>query len=187
VRVVAGSAGGLPLHAPPGGLRPSMDKVRAAIFSSLAELVPDARVLDLFAGSGALGIEALSRGAASAVFVDSDPRAITTIGDNLARTRLEGGRAIRSDTFRFLQSATGPFDLIFADPPYGTGPATGHLALRLAADPRLPALLSPEGLWILEAGSGSIPEHLPAWRVVRRKRYSAAEVLFAVPDTTPPA
>ena len=72
MRIIAGSAGGRPLKAPSEGLRPTMDRVRAAIFSSLGDLVPNASILDLFAGSGAMGIEALSRGAAKAVFVDSN-------------------------------------------------------------------------------------------------------------------
>src|SRR5205823_6810018 len=88
MRVIAGSAGGIPLHTPRTDLRPTMDRVKAAIFSSLGEKIIGARVLDLFAGSGALGIEALSRGAASATFVESDLRATETIRRNLEKTRL---------------------------------------------------------------------------------------------------
>ena len=79
MRVIAGEARGLPLHSPAPGVRPTMDRVREAIFSSLGEEVPEARVLDLFAGSGAMGIEALSRGAALAIFVDSDPRCVECV------------------------------------------------------------------------------------------------------------
>jgi len=88
MRVVAGTAGGIPLFVPKGPeMRPTMDRVRAAIFSSLAEAVPGARVLDLFAGTGALGIEALSRGAAEATLVEKEPRAIRAVQRNLVATR----------------------------------------------------------------------------------------------------
>jgi len=84
MRVIAGSAGGIQLDVPKSGVRPTMDRVKAAIFSSLGELVPGARVLDLFAGTGALGLEALSRGAASALFVEENAAAISAIERNLA-------------------------------------------------------------------------------------------------------
>src|ERR687887_365934 len=90
MRVIAGSAGGIRLIVPKKGVRPTMDRVKAAIFSSLGEAVIGANVLDLFAGSGALGIEALSRGASSAVFVEEDRQSIAAIEKNLARTNLKG-------------------------------------------------------------------------------------------------
>src|SRR5436189_62791 len=86
MRVIAGSAGGIGLEVPKRGVRPTMDRVKAAIFSSLGDAVIGARVLDLFAGSGALGIEALSRGAAAVVFVESDRQTAEIIERNLART-----------------------------------------------------------------------------------------------------
>ena len=90
MRVIAGTAGGLRLVVPKTGLRPTMDRVKAAIFSSLGERVVGARVLDLFAGTGALGIEALSRGAASVMLVESDRAAVAAIEQNLAQTGLTG-------------------------------------------------------------------------------------------------
>src|SRR5215831_18458706 len=101
MRIISGFAGGIPLRTPSHDVRPTMDMVREAIFSSLGDRVVGARVLDLFAGSGAFGIEALSRGAAEAVFVDNHPKAITTIQNNLRKTKLEG-QVIRADAFRFL-------------------------------------------------------------------------------------
>src|SRR6201993_1046499 len=101
MRVIAGSAGGVRLAVPKHGVRPTMDRVKAAIFSSLGEAIIGARVLDLFAGSGALGIEALSRGAASATFVENDRRCAEAIETNLAKTNLEG-RVRRQDVFDFL-------------------------------------------------------------------------------------
>src|SRR5436305_14829230 len=85
MRVIAGRAGGMRLVSPKSGVRPTMDRVKAAIFSSLGEIVIGSRVLDLFAGTGALGIEALSRGAESALFVEQDRQSIVAIGKNLAK------------------------------------------------------------------------------------------------------
>lgn len=121
MRVIAGSAKGHRLSAPSGtDIRPTSDRVREALFSILASEVSEARVCDLFAGSGALGIEALSRGAASASFVERAPRAVAAIEDNLARTRLAGRAEVhRVDVTGFCHAPSGgPFDLVFVDPPY---------------------------------------------------------------------
>jgi len=119
--VVAGEAGGLRLGAPAGtATRPTSDRVREAVFNALDSLgvVEEAIVLDLFAGSGALGIEALSRGAAQATFVDADRAAVASIGENLAHTGMaERARVVRGDALDFLAGA-GPVDLILIDPPY---------------------------------------------------------------------
>ena len=119
MRVIAGTVGGIQLDVPKSGVRPTMDRVKAAIFSSLGEQIIGAHVLDLFAGTGALGIEALSRGAASALFVEENSAAASVIERNLVRTKLEG-RVRKQDAFAFLRSAQVPqrFRVIFADPPY---------------------------------------------------------------------
>ena len=132
MRIVAGSAGGLEIATPKTDLRPTMDRVRGAIFSSLGEFIVGARVLDLFAGSGGLGIEALSRGAAAAVFVDNERRATTTIEKNLAHTRLTG--TIHTlDIFSYLDrlARDATFDAIFADPPYAKKPGERDFAPEL--------------------------------------------------------
>src|SRR5438093_10312907 len=105
MRVIAGSAGGIRLAVPNRGVRPTMDRVKAAIFSSLGDAVISARVLDLFAGSGALGIEALSRGASSVVFVEEDRQSAEIIEANLAKTQLRG-RIRHQDVFDFLRHAS---------------------------------------------------------------------------------
>ena len=105
MRVIAGIAGGVGLAVPKRGVRPTMDRVKAAIFSSLGEAVIGARVLDLFAGTGALGIEALSRGAASAVFVEHDRQSLNLIEKNLAKTNLKG-RVRNQDVFDFLRQTS---------------------------------------------------------------------------------
>jgi 16S rRNA (guanine966-N2)-methyltransferase len=121
-RVIAGSARGLRLRAPGEGTRPIGDRVKETLFAILEPDLPGARVLDLFAGSGACGIEALSRRAAAAVFVERDARAATVIGENLRRARLAGsGSVVRTDVARYLRdraAADGPFDVVIVDPPY---------------------------------------------------------------------
>src|ERR1041384_2664740 len=101
MRVVVGGAGGVRPAGPERGVRPTMDRVKAAIFSSLGEAIIGAHVLDLFAGSGALGIEALSRGAESVIFVEDDRQSAEAIETNLAKTNLKG-RVQNQDVFNFL-------------------------------------------------------------------------------------
>lgn len=121
MRVIAGSARGRRLDAPPGrAVRPTADRVREALFSSLAAAVPDARVLDLFTGSGALGIEALSRGAACASLVERDRRTAAVAERNLVGTGLtDRGVVVRADAADFVKDPLGgPFDIVLLDPPY---------------------------------------------------------------------
>ena len=132
-RVIAGTARGLRLEAPGPGTRPIGDRVKQTLFAILDLDLPGARVLDLFAGSGAAGIEALSRGAASATFVERDAKACSVIVANLVRTRLAGSAAIvvKADALGWLSgpgAAAHPFDLVIADPPYDE-PATMLRAL----------------------------------------------------------
>jgi 16S rRNA (guanine966-N2)-methyltransferase len=133
VRIVAGRYKGRRLRMPRGAqTRPTADRVREALFSMLGD-VSGARVLDLYAGSGALGLEALSRGADSAVLVDRDPRAAAAIRANIDAV---GANALlrRQDALGFLSGREGTFDLVFCDPPYDSGPRiAGPLAERLPA------------------------------------------------------
>lgn len=139
MRVIAGEHKGRRLQAPPGA-RPTGDRVKEALFSILGARLDGARVLDLFAGSGALGLEALSRGAAKATFVDSAPAAIRAIGANLAALAADG-QVRRQDARIFLRNARGSgaaYDLVLLDPPY-------RLAGRLAPElsPLLTCVLAP--------------------------------------------
>ena len=146
MRVVAGRYKGRRLHAPPGrATRPTADRVREALFQLLGPL-DGLRVLDLFAGSGALAIEALSRGAAHAVLVDSDPRAIAAARRNLEAIQAPAD-VHRRDALAFLRDYTGAaFDLVLLDPPYSSG---GRLAGGLAD--RLPAVLSDDARIVTES------------------------------------
>jgi 16S rRNA (guanine966-N2)-methyltransferase len=156
-----------------------MDRVKAAIFSSLGEMILGARVLDLFAGSGALGIEALSRGADSAVFVDEDRQALAAIENNLTRTKLHG-RVRQRDVFDFLRRSAGKetFEIIFADPPYEQAKSGDYFTEKLLGNESLPRLLEPGGIFVLEKRPGENLPVMKPWRVIRRKTYGATEVLF---------
>lgn len=140
MRVVAGAFRGRRLQAPGRGTRPTADRVREALFSVLGD-VTGARVLDLFAGSGALGIEALSRGADEATFVESDARAAATIRRNVEALGARG-TVQRSDALAFLRSAGRTYDLVLIDPPYDSasrlaGPLAELLPPRLSDDARI--------------------------------------------------
>ena len=120
MRVITGKARGITLKTPEGmQTRPTTDRVKEAMFSIIQFEVPGARVLDLFGGSGQLGIEALSRGAKSAVFVDATENACKLIRENLKRTKLEQeGRVVRSDYLDYLKRCRETYDIILLDPPY---------------------------------------------------------------------
>jgi 16S rRNA (guanine966-N2)-methyltransferase len=146
MRVVAGQYRGRRLSAPRGtSVRPTSDRVREALFSILGDL-DGLRVLDLFAGSGALGIEALSRGAASATLVENDRAALDALRANLAPLGAADAEVVRADALRWLAGRRGPYDLVFLDPPYSEA--------RKLAEPlsqKLPAALSPEALIVSES------------------------------------
>jgi len=123
-RIIAGAAGGRRLAVPPLGTRPTSDRVREALFSSLVSERPlaGARVLDLYAGSGALGLEALSRGAAAVTLVDHDANVVRTLQKNVAAVRLPGAEVVRSTVDAFLRRRPIAADLVFIDPPYDLHP-----------------------------------------------------------------
>ena len=146
MRVIAGTYRGRTLKAPKGdSTRPTSDRVREALFSILGDRVQDARVLDLFAGSGALGLEALSRGAQSVTFVDDDRAAIAAVKGNLAALGADA-EVRQTDALRFLSTAPLQYDLVFLDPPY-------RLAERLAPplSEALPAVLAPGAVAVAES------------------------------------
>jgi 16S rRNA (guanine966-N2)-methyltransferase len=172
VRVVAGAFKGRQLRAPRGTrTRPTADRVREALFSMLGDL-HGARVLDLFAGSGALGIEALSRGAARALFVDRDPQAVATIRRNLETVGVEA-EVRRQDALRFVATGKGPFDLVLIDPPYDSA---SRLAEPLAE--QLPRVLAEHAVVVTESNKRN-PLELPL--PLRRER-EYGDVRIAIHD-----
>lgn len=176
MRIITGSARGTRLKSPVGeGTRPTADRTREALFSMLGVRVHEARVLDLFAGTGALALEALSRGAAHAVLVDRTTYAILT--ENAQRTKLAARAEIRrGDVYgqvAALAREGRTFDLVFADPPYARGDNARVLS---AVDE---GLLAADGLLVLEQGAAEpLIEHSGSFLLMRERRYGAARVCF---------
>lgn len=182
MRIIAGAAKGLPIRVPLGEVRPTQDRVREALFNILGSLIEGARVLDLFCGSGSVGIEALSRGAASARMVDLARNSVTTARQNLERSRLRGGTVVMSDCLQFVQHDMGQYDLIFADPPYCKAIGDRDMIAELMND-RLHELLAPDGYFIAEAQLGygvgdSRCRDFPGWQLVDTRSYGGNTILF---------
>ncbi|MFM2196727.1 MAG: rRNA ((966)-N(2))-methyltransferase RsmD [Verrucomicrobiota bacterium] len=183
MRIISGKAGRIAIKVPAAVARPTTDFVRQAVFSILGETIFDARVLDLFCGSGALGLEALSRGAASCVFVDEHRQAVSVTDENLKKARLEGGRAVKSEVFAFLKHDLASYDLILADPPYWKGYGDTDLVAKLLALPGLPARLAEGGHLVAEISSAQPTPASPNFRLLDRREYgSSAILIFAHPD-----
>lgn len=181
MRIIAGSAGSIPLRVPKSLTRPTTDRVREAMFSALGDLVSGADVLDLFAGSGSLGIEALSRGAGSAVFIESSDAACKAITGNLEKAHLKGGRVLRQDVPSFLSRAVpGTVDLIFADPPYARDDDTRQVLHSLLENTNLQNALRPEGIFVLESLASDPLPGMPLWNTVSEKNYGTTRVSYLV-------
>jgi 16S rRNA (guanine966-N2)-methyltransferase len=182
MRITGGILKGRMLKVPPGPLRPTQDKVRAALFSMLGEAVVGARVLELFAGSGALGLEAWSRGAASVCWVESDPRVLNVLRANVTDLCGPGGGATecrRDDALRFLHKtgAGGPFDVVLADPPYDREGTRRWLEKTLLALQTSP-ILAPEGLLAFEQAARQVVPEKPGWNLLRDRTYGETRLLL---------
>lgn len=166
MRVITGSCRSRKLQEPAGmAIRPTTDQVKEALFNIIQFDIEGRRVLDLFAGTGQLGIEALSRGAASCVFTDSSRDAVQLVQENLRRCGLQG-RVLLCDSLEFLRSC-GKFDLIFLDPPYGTGLDARAVEAIKAFD-----ILSNGGIMVCESRPDVLLPEIPAaWGGVRTYRY----------------
>jgi RNA methyltransferase, rsmD family len=174
MRVITGSARGRRLNELKGyDTRPTTDKVKEGIFSAIQFEVEGARVLDLFAGTGQLGIEALSRGAQRAVFVDRRTDAVKLIRENLALTRLEeGAQVVCGDSMAYLNALREKFDLIFLDPPYAD-----DLLERAVAHIARFDILAPDGIMIAESpAEKELPKLSAPYRVAREYRYGRIKV-----------
>lgn len=180
LRIVAGSLKGRRIAAPDGGVvRPTSEKVREALFDILADRVQGARVLDAFAGSGAVGCEAISRGASEVVFVELDPGVALVLRANLAALHaLDRGRVIVGDAVDACRHFRGaPFDIAFADPPY-RGDEAGRFLLAMGGS----ALLDRAGLVILERSARAAPlDAPPTLRRIREARYGDSRLDFYSP------
>jgi 16S rRNA (guanine966-N2)-methyltransferase len=189
LRVVAGEAGGLRLVVPPDA-RPTTDRVREALFASLGDRVDGTSVLDLYAGSGALGIEALSRGAVGAVLVDRDRAAAQACARNLDTTRLAArARVEEAAVTTFLARGPGseaPFALVLCDPPYEVPDEEVAGLLDTLAEP---GWLTPDAVVVVERRAGGGPVRWPAgWVVTWERRYGDTLVIaLAAPRARPDA
>lgn len=178
LRVVAGLVGGRRLKTPKGvEIRPTQDRIKQVIFSSLAETIEGATVLDLFAGTGSLGIESLSRGAMRAVFVEKERRCAAAVTENLEICAMVAqGRVIHQDVNAFLSGPVSePFDIIFADPPYE------KIRSSLDESPFLEAVypwVKPGGLFIWEHYSGQKLREPRNWIIVRDRDYGETGLTF---------
>jgi len=167
VRIIGGDWRGRKLHFPSTPtLRPTPDRVRETVFNWLQQDVAGSRCLDLFAGSGALGFEALSRGAREVVFVESDPAAVAGVANMLQLLGCDRGKAVRADAFAFLAQPAEPFDIVFLDPPFAD-----RALLRVCAALETGGWLRAGALAYLEdAASAGAPDLPPGWTLLRSKR-----------------
>jgi 16S rRNA (guanine966-N2)-methyltransferase len=172
VRIIAGSRRGHTIHAPKGlDTRPTSDRVRENVFNIVAPWVEGARVLDLYAGSGAMGLEALSRGAAAVVFMESNPEAGRAIERNLDKLGLIGARVVRHDVVTGLRQEAGAvrkYDLVRADPPY-------HMTDYHSLSRYLPGVLADDGLLVFETAAKTEPE-LSGLAVRTSRKYGSTRV-----------
>jgi 16S rRNA (guanine966-N2)-methyltransferase len=172
-RIVGGVARGRHLAVPPRGTRPTSDRAREALFNTLrAEIdIAGARVLDLYAGSGAVGLEALSRGAAAAVFVESDRRTAAVLAENVRGIGLPGAtiRRLAAENYLSAPGADEPFDLVFADPPYASsaGSVLCMLQLLIGHD-----WLAPDAVVVLERSARDVGPDWPGEiKPIKHRRY----------------
>ena len=176
MRVITGKARGVVLKTPDGlATRPTTDRVKEALFSIIQFDIPSARVLDLFGGTGQLGIEALSRGAKHAVFVDQSETACRLIKENLKRTKLEGdGQVICSDYLSFLKRTGETFDIIFLDPPYAEVFLENALKMITEID-----ILQSGGIIVTERPLGKdLPWDFPGY--IRSRDYKYGKTLLTI-------
>ncbi len=178
MRIIAGKAGRIAIKVPSAVARPTTDFVRQALFSIVGERVESARILDLFAGSGALGLEALSRGAAHCTFIDEHRQAITIINENLAKARLDGGHAVKSEVNTFLKRDAASYDLIFADPPYWKFYGDKDHITELLESGLIPPRLAPGGWLIVEISSHQKSPETGDFTLVTRREYGSSAILI---------
>ena len=178
MRIIAGSRKGHTIQAPKGhDTRPTSDRVRENVFNIVAPWVEGGRVLDLYAGSGAMGLEALSRGAEAAVFMESDPEAVRAIERNLDKLGLTGARVVRHDVVMGLGQEAGAgrkYDLVLADPPYTM---TDYDSLSRY----LPRVLADDGLLVFETAARNEPDVLGLAVRTSRKYGSTRVTVFEHP------
>lgn len=177
MRIAGGEFGGRTLFVPKSdAIRPTQDRVREALFSILQCEMPGAAFLDLFAGTGSVGLEALSRGAASATFVECNAKHLDVLRRNIeAMARSARTEVVRSDAYRYIASYSGPgFDVAFADPPYALGEEKGYESVLATLAAR--GVVKPGGLFIAEMTSAQRAEDTPGWDLLRDRTYGKSRL-----------
>ena len=182
MRIIAGKAKGYNIKVPQGEVRPTQDRVREALFNIIGPIIEGARVLDLYCGSGSVGLEALSRGAASARMGDAARQSCNMARTNLEKSKLVGGSIVQSDCLQFVRRDTGRYDIIFADPPYAKAIGDRDMIAELMTD-RLSELLTDDGYFIAEAqlgyGVGDIhTREFTGWKLIDERTYGKNTILF---------
>ena len=177
MRITGGVHRGRVLKVPEGmEVRPTQDRVREALFNILMHDIAGARFLDLFAGSGAVGLEALSRGAASATFVELNARHISFIKTNAAMLKI-APQIVQADAYRYVSDFSGiPFDIAYADPPYALGEERGFLEMTQMLAER--NVVRPGGLFIAETTSRTALNEAPGWDLCRDREYGKSRLLI---------
>lgn len=176
MRVISGSARGKKLITSDGlDVRPTLDRVKESVFNMIAFDIPDANVLDLFSGSGSLGIEALSRGAKECIFVDKSSQSVSITKKNLEATRLlDSACILNTDSIEFIKSTNKKFDIIFIDPPYESDLYTKSLSAIKDAD-----ILSDDGFIVLEYDTEITPDFsTDGFELVKEKKYGRVKILI---------
>ena len=177
MRITGGEFGGRNLKVPKSdAIRPTQDRVREALFNIIQCEIADADFLDLFAGSGAVGLEALSRGAKSVTFVESNRRHISVLNENLTvlcpprPSTSTSSAVVTADAYRWLSSYSGPgFSIGFADPPYALGEEKGYASVLATLAER--GVIRPDGLFIAEMTAVQKAEETPGWELIRDRTY----------------
>ena len=173
MRITGGEFGGRNLKVPKSdAIRPTQDRVREALFNIIQFEVAGSEFLDLFAGSGAVGLEALSRGAARVMFVERDRRHLAVLKENVTNCRVQSTAAdvVAADAYRWISSYAGPgFTIGFADPPYALGEEKGYASVLATLAVR--GVIRPGGLFIAEMTAVQKAEETPGWELVRDRTY----------------
>lgn len=177
MRITGGEFGGRNLKVPhTDAIRPTQDRVREALFNILAPEIADCDFLDLFSGSGAVGLEALSRGAKSATFVEANRRHLAVLNDNLSvlvshsASRRLATQVVAADCYRWISAYSGPgFSIGFADPPYALGEEKGYAAVLATLAER--GVIRPNGLFVAEMTAVQKAEETPGWDLLRDRTY----------------
>jgi len=180
MRIISGTAGRRNIKVPNAVVRPTTDRTREALFSMINAMIEGAQCMDLFAGSGSLGLEALSRGAQSCTFVDVDRACVQVVRENLKALNLSGGNVLQSDILKYVSKRldSESFNIIFADPPYCKSAGdTDYVAELLAAD-ALWSALKPRGVFVAEMPTGKAPVAPPHWNIIAERNYGSCGIVI---------